>query len=323
MTRHALITLLLGGAAALPAAAMDPQGNAQNGLTPTDVMEFGEISATARFKALFGSATLTQSGLEADADSDDYRVLLSGAVGVGAGLQLGFEIPYLFRGTVDWDVSGTSAEYSSEKDGFGDLTLTGTYRIMKEETVTPQWVFSVILAAPAGNDKKGTIEERVGGATTREGETAGIGSGVWYYGLGSAVSKNFGLVEPYLGFSYLFGGSREHNGVTEDRADIATLLAGSEFHLSPETTIDVRATMQFYGNDITEKGGAKSVEEAYDLFMVEASAYITIAPSVVLLAGFGVGIPDNHLLEKDAGMGFKDALYYQGMIGIHIDFGGF
>jgi hypothetical protein len=42
---------------------------------------------------------------------------------------------------------------------------------------------------------------------------------------------------------------------------------------------------------------------------------------VVLLAGFGIGMPDDHLIDKSTGGRLEDALYYEGMIGIHINLG--
>jgi len=321
MIRHALGTLLLAGAAALPAMAMDPPGNAQKGLTPTDVVDLGEVWASARFSALFGQGKAEDLVNKADVDITDFQVQLSGAVGLGMGIEVTFDIPCLFRGTTDMDVSSVSTETQQLSEGFGDLTLSGVYRILQEGAATPQWVVSAIVVAPVGNDFRGDSEVTVSGTTVRDGDTAGNGEGVWHYGFGSAISKQIGMLEPYLGFSYVFGGKRQHNGVNEDRADVATLIAGSELHISPETTIDLRSAMFFNSKDVTEDNRARITEEAFNLYAVQATAYITIAPSVTLLAGFGVGLMDDHLLDTSGDASLNDMIYYQGMIGLHVCFG--
>jgi hypothetical protein len=129
------------------------------------------------------------------------------------------------------------------------------------------------------------------------------------------------MLEPYLGFSYVFGGKRYNNGVNEDRADVGTLLVGSEFHISPETTLDLRSMIQFNGRDVTEDNLARTIQAAYNLYTVQATAYITIAPSVTLLVGIGGGLMDDHLIDRSTDASFKNMVFYQGMIGLHVCFG--
>jgi hypothetical protein len=305
------------------AAAMPVWAENQNGLTPTDILGAGEITATAQLSAALGQGKLSHPVVDLDIDSTTFQVQLSAAVGLGLGFEVELGIPYQFSGITKGDGTwlGWDTRTEEKADGFGDLTLAVNYRILKEDAALPQWIAGAIVVMPSGNDKRGDTSWEVSGVTIQDGKRGGIGDGVWKYGLQTAVSKRFGLVEPYAGFRYIFGGDRKRNGVDEERADVGSLLLGSEFHASPAATIDVRALVDFVGKDVTEDGGAESTEEAHVRYGFQATAYVDVAPSVTLLAGLGVTLAENHALSKEDQLDIKDSFSYYFMIGIHVNIG--
>lgn len=202
------------------AAAMPVWAENQNGLTPTDILGAGEITATAQLSAALGQGKLSHPVVDLDIDSTTFQVQLSAAVGLGLGFEVELGIPYQFSGITKGDGTwlGWDTRTEEKADGFGDLTLAVNYRILKEDAALPQWIAGAIVVMPSGNDKRGDTSWEVSGVTIQDGKRGGIGDGVWKYGLQTAVSKRFGLVEPYAGFRYIFGGDRKRNDVDEERA---------------------------------------------------------------------------------------------------------
>ncbi len=294
-------------------------------LTPTDVLEFGQVSGTVRLALAEGSGDFTQgAAIDLDVDLNQYLTILEAAVGLGQGFEVELSIPYAFKQTSEGKgtFGVTNVKFEEEDEGFGDLTAQGVYRLVKERKETPQWVLALIITAPTGNDKHGEAEVTAPPPIgNTDGEKGGIGDGVWRYGFGSAVSKDLGGVEPYLGLSYVFGGNRTRNGVHEERADVGTILVGGEFHISPNATIDLRGTVTFESEDITEDNRAEKKEEAYTSLGAQGSLYVGIAPHVTLILGAGVSKPEDHEVDTAAGLSLEGLFIYYLQIGLHIKLG--
>lgn len=294
-------------------------------LTPTDVLEFGQVSGTVRLSLAEGRGDLANDpAVDMDVDLNQFRAILDAAVGLGMGFEVELSIPYEFKQTLEADgtIGVPNVKFEEEDSGFGDLTVQGVYRLVKETKGTPQWVLALILTAPTGNDKQGeadvTAPPPIGNT---EGVEGGIGEGVWRYGFGSAVSMNLGGVEPYLGLSYVFGGERTRNGVDEERADVGSILVGAEFHVSPTATIDLRGTVTFKGDDITEDNRLEKEEEAHVILGAQGALYAGIAPGVTLVLGGGVLRPEDHEIDTTANLEFEGVFIYYLQIGLHIKLG--
>jgi hypothetical protein len=303
-----------------------PTAWAQNdGLTPTDVLEAGQFTVTARLQFLSGEGSVRNDpAFEADFKEQTFEALLGVAVGLGAGLEVELSIPYRFRGTVDGEGEFLGASFESEDEslGFGDLQISPVLRLLRENAQSPQIIIGGIAVAPTGNDKRGDAELEIGGVPVSDGEEGGIGQGVWKFGGLAGISKNLGLVEPYLVVSYLWGGTRERNDVDEERADVGTILAGAEWHLSPSTRLDTRALFFFVGEEVTEEAGQEAVEEAHFRFGFQASVYVNLGGPLTLTLGGGVLFVEDHTLDEVDDDDLEDTFQWNLGIGLHIVFGG-
>ena len=321
MIRSFVAFFLLTTAASEALAQEEPK----HALTLTDVLEFGQFSLTGRLALFDGKATLADPTGAADLDFDltTFDFSFEGAVGLGQGFEVEVAIPYQFVGDTDGDgdLGGVPVDFESENEGFGDLEVTPVYRLMLEDESTPQWIVAAIIVAPTGNDKRGRPEISAG-PLSQSGEKGGIGEGVWNYGLGTAVSKRFGIAEPYVGFSYVIGGKRSRNGVDEDRADVGSILLGSEWHVSPDATLDTRVFIQFSGEDVTEDGGVKTKEEANVSYGFQTEVYIHLGSGFSLLAGGAVLAVEDHEVDDTGPLDIEDTVLYGVQIGIHYFFGG-
>lgn len=296
---------------------------AQEGLTPTDVHDFGAFSASLRMELADGKGDFTGTGVDLDVDLAHYRLLLAAAVGLGMGFEVEASVPYQIQGDVKTDgtFGAAAADTEQESLGFGDAQLGLIYRLLKEDATGPQVIVGALIVAPTGNDADGRFEGTLG-ATSFDGEEGGIGQGVWRYGVGAGISKRLGMVEPYLVAAYLFGGERSHDGVDEERADVGTISLGSEFHVTAQATIDVRVTANFVGEDIQEDQGVKEKAEKHFDHAYAAALYINLGPGITLVAGGGVEFVGDHETDTATGTELEDTMVYSLQLGLHFNFGG-
>lgn len=296
-------------------------------LTPTDLLDFGQLSATARFQIAEGKTNLVDrtGTLDIDADTDTHRLLLDAAIGLGMGFELELSAPYQVKGVTDGDgeLGVLSVDFEEEDDGFGDLQITANYRLLKESGTDPQWLFGLIIVAPTGNDKQGEgdLQTTPPSIFDTVGEEGGIGQGVWRYGFGTAIGKKMGMIEPYLALSYVFGGERERNDVDEERADVGTVLLGSEFHVTPQATIDLRAYVLFVGEDITEENRREQKAEEHNAYGGSGALYISLGPVATLVVGAGVTVVEDFESDATAGLQLEDTFEYTLQLGLHLKLG--
>jgi hypothetical protein len=298
-------------------------GLAQEGLTPTDVHDFGEFSASLRAQIAQGQGDLTTNAFDLDFDLAQYSLLLQGAVGLGMGFEVEAQIPYLIQGTSDaeGDVGGIPSDIESESLGFGDAQLGLVYRLLKEDATSPQLILGALVVAPTGNDADGRADGNLG-VLTLDGEEGGAGDGVWSYGVGAGVSRRFGMFEPYLVGAYLFGGNRTQDGVDEERSDVGTVILGAELHVTGQATIDVRIIGQFVGEDVQEDGGAKKEAEDHFDHTYAATLYVNLGPGLTLLAGGALTFVGDHEVDTAVGLELEDSILYSFQLGLHLNFGG-
>ena len=315
MIRH-LIPGLLMLAAAAPSWAGD------DALLPTHLIDGGQVFVTGTFQYLEGHGDAQLLGVDGDFEQKAYQVRLDGGVGLGMGFEIDASIAGQFRGTTDADFANGTVGFESESRGFSDLTVEARYGILKGDTALLQLVVGGILVAPVGNDKKGQAETVIGGVRIQDREESGIGEGVWHYGLEAGISKNFGPLEPYLMTSYVFGGKRRENGVNEDRADVWTVLAGAQWHLSTQVTIDTRAVVSRDGIDRQEDNGSQAKEENHFTYAGEADLYIHLGGGATLILGGGAFFVEDHELSDLAQLSAKNDYVWFVQVGLHILLGG-
>lgn len=318
MVRSMVLVLGILGSAS---AALAQEKHA---LTPTDVLEFGQFSATGTFRMNAGTGTLADPTTDVDLDTESFLFQLDAAVGLGMGFEVELSIPWQFKGSLEGDgtFGGSSIELEQDVDGVGDLTLAAVYRMLKEDSLTPQWILGVVVVPPSSSAKQGQAGVILGGVQTQQEEDAAIGDGVWKYGFETGISKTMGLVEPYALVSYVFGGSRTRNGVRENRADVLSLVLGAEWHVTPAASIDTRAVFQHEGKDITEDNLAKAAEEAHWNYGAQVGVYINLGGGFTLVAGGAVFLVEDHQTNDLTMIDQNDAFFYQVVFGVHFFFGG-
>ena len=317
MVRH-LIPWVLVLAAATPSWAADND----DALLPTHLIDGGRVFATATFQYLQGKGDADLFGSSGDFDQKAYQVQLDAGVGLGAGFEIDASIVGQIRGTTKADFSTPNVEFESESRGFSDLTIAALYRILKDDTAVPQFIVGGIVVAPVGNDKNGQPETTIGGTKIQDSEEAGIGQGVWHYGLEAGISKNLVVVEPYLLTSYVFGGKRRENGVNENRADVWNVMVGAQWHLSPGATIDTRAIFTRDGIDRHEDNGTQVKEQNHFTYTGMANLYLHLGGGVTFIVGGGAFFVEDHELNDLAQLSSKDDFIWFVQAGLHILLGG-
>lgn len=312
-SKIAIVVLLLASASA---------AYAQNVLTPTDVLEAEQFSVTARGQVEKGDGTLVLApaiNLDADLDLLQYGCVFEAGVGLGMGFEIEAALPYVIHG--EWEAGIGNIEYSQEVSGIGDLEVLGIYRLIKEDERKPQVIVGAFVIAPTGGDEEGEPEIKIGTTTVQEGEDADAGESVWRYGPGAGISKRFENVEPYFIANYIIGGEREENDVDEDRADVASFMLGSEFHVSPQATIDVRGIFQHIGEDVKEEAMVEVKEETHFAYGGQASLYMSLGPRFTLIVGGGVMFVEDHEINDVDQTQFEDVILYSGHVGLQFVFG--
>ncbi len=293
----------------------------EDALLPTHLIDGGQVFVTGSFQYLQGKGDADFPTSSGDFKQKAYQVLLDAGVGLGMGFEIDASIAGQIRGTTKADLSTPNIEVETESRGFSDLTLTGLYRILKNDAVTPQLIVGGILVAPVGNDKKGAPEISSGGITVK-GAESGIGQGVWHYGLAAGISKSLTVVEPYLLTSYVFGGKRRENGVNEDRSDVWNVTAGARWYLSSEASIDTRAIFNRNGREWKEDSGVQVKEETHFTYTGEANLYLRLGSGVTLILGGGAFFIEDHEVNNLARIDLKDDVVWFVQAGLHVLLGG-
>jgi hypothetical protein len=325
--RHALAVLLvfLASASSAWAQAKKHKDADWNALTPTDVLEFGQLSATGTFQAALGSATFKNPSADLDIDLEEYRFQFNAAVGLGGAFEIEAAIPYVIKslaegdGTADIGFGPQPTEIEIEEAQFGDLTLMLNHAAIKEGDASPQLIFGIVVVAPVGWGRAADAEFTVGGAQVSNGETGGIGEGIWRYGAGAAISKRLGPLEPYAGGQYVLGGDRDRNHITYERPDYGLIFAGAEIHGGAEYTIDLRGTVILQGGSAEEdEFGNRETEQHHKVYQAQAQIYMHLGGPFTLVLGGNATLVEDHETETQTMTEIQDTFQYGGFIGLHV-----
>ncbi len=321
--RHMMIAILLAAAAGNLGAQDEVIGSRKtDNLTPTDILGFAEVSATARLRASIGTRTFGGDLYDIDLDTEDYRFILEGGVGIGMGFEVEAEVPYLIRNVVegDGDVAGMPAELDVEAYSIGDLTLRLNYAAVRETVATPQVVVGLVTVMPTGYGKEPVAGVMVNNIVISDKEKGGIGEGIIRYGLVAMIGKDLQVVEPYAGVGYVFGGTHERKGVDYDRSDYGILMAGAELHLPGSASVDVRGTVFFQGVSSEEDQGTGelSTAEKHKVYNVAGHVYVPMGGPFTLVVGAGFDWVEKHEVDAQEGLVLKSVPNPHAEVGIHL-----
>ncbi len=291
---------------------------AQDGLTPTDVLEGGKVSASGRLQFATGQGDLKSGAVTADVDLDVFQVILQGAVGLGMGFEVEVALPYQFSGKSEIDAGGAST-LEFEEIGFGDLVIAPIYRLLKDDMSGPQLIIGGIAVAPTGKDEP--AEPKTAGVS---GEEGGIGDGTWRFGAMAGISKRLGVAEPYLTVSWVSGGDSEASNIETERADVLTITFGAEFHLGDKTALDFRGSFEFIGEEVdkdTVPPVTETTEESHFQHSWQAQLYYTAGSGVTLVLGVAVVFIEDHQVDDDPflPLDLEDTFIFGASVGVHIN----
>jgi hypothetical protein len=295
---------------------------AQDGLTPTDVLDGGHASVTGRLQFTQGQGTLTSGTIDLDADISEFQFILEGAVGLGMGFEVEASLPYQFTGDLEIDGAGTTQEF--EEIGFGDLLLSPVYRLLGDGKECLQVIAGAMIVLPTGKKEPAEPEGSIG-PLPLNGEEGGIGNGIWRFGALAGISMRAGLVEPYFTVSWLSGGTTDvqNDSIEVERPDLWTLTLGSEFHLGEQITFDLRTIVEVVGDEIEENSlGVETTEESHFQNGWQAQLSYTAGAGLTLIAGVGVSFLDDSTVDDTANIDLEDTFFYSATVGIHIVLGG-
>lgn len=314
-------------AAAVPAFAQDKK----DGLTPTDVLEFAQITVTGSYRGTLASASLTQdsAGIDIDLESVADSFGLDLALGLPFGFEVEAHILWQFNGGSEGDGNLGAAEYESkqEVDGFGDLEIDINYALIKEGVVLPHWMIGIIYVAPTGDDKEGEAEQTVNGVQVTNDEDGAIGEGVWKFGLSTGLSKKISIAEVYALTSYVWGGTRTKNGIDEDAADKWTIIAGVEIHFNEYVRLDPRVFLQHVGESEKEEYDDvlgvyyQAQEESYWAYGFQASLYVKLGMGFTGVLSGGAYLAQDHEANDYNQLEIEDLTAYFFQVGLHFFLG--
>jgi hypothetical protein len=303
------------------AAFAQDGGRAQDGLTPTDVLQVGRFTADARLVATIGEGTLDTGPGTIDGDIREFLAVFEAAVGLGMGFEVEAELPVAFSSEFSFEESG--AEFTQEAKGLGDLTLRVNYAIIQEQGSEPQLIAGAFIILPTGDDDPGEAEIVVNNVVIQNGEDAGIGDGAFGFGFQIGLSKRFGQVEPYFLFRYTVAGESDVDDTETDHADFATILLGLEIHAGDLATVDLRAWVNVIGEEVEEDTvtNLETTEEKHASYGFQGRVFLSLGSQVAIVGGVGISALEDHAIDKESDLELTDTWLFTAEFGLHIVFG--
>jgi len=309
------------GSTAFAQGARDTE-RAQDGLTPTDVLPVGRFAADVRLAATLGQGTLDFAGVDqVDGDIRNFTLLLGVAAGLGGGFEIEALLPYAF--TAELEIEEDDVTFSEESKGVGDLALGANLRLTEDTGTSPNFMIGAFVVLPTGDDDPAEPEIDLPGVLfDSPGEEGGIGSGAFGYGFQAGLSKDFSGAEGYFLIRYLINGTSDVDDVETDNADILSFLLGVEIHAGDEVTIDLRAVVDFAGEEVAEADdGSEVTEEAYFSYGLEARLYASLGSNLAFVVGITGRALEDHAIAEEADFVLEDTFVYGAEIGLHLVLG--
>lgn len=322
MSKHSLLAgclVLALTTTALAQGAKDTE-RAQDGLTPTDVLPVGRFTADVRLAATLGQGTLSAGTASIDGDIQDFQLQLGVAAGLGGGFEIEAFLPYSFTAELQFEESGV--EFTEESKGIGDMILGANLQLVEDTADSPNFIIGAFVLLPTGDDDP--AEPEISGTIFFDspGEEGGIGSGAFGYIFQAGLSKDFSGAEGYFLVRYLIHGTSDVDDEETDNSDILSFLLGVEIHAGDEVTVDLRAAVQFIGEEVTEfDGGGETTEETYFSYGLEARLYASLGSNLAFVVGVMGSALEDHALSEEADFVLEDTFVYGAEVGLHIVLG--
>ena len=294
----------------------------QEGLTPTDVLSMGRVTVAARLSAEIGSGSLQNDAVNFDENGDISRfdLLLEGAVGIGMNFEIEATLPVTFVEKLE--ISSGGIDFKQESKGLGDLSLGLNWAALRDGKDSVQLMFGAFVLLPTGDDERGQPEASVNGVQTLVGEEGGMGTGAFQFGFQAGISKRLSVLEPYLLFRYLVGGHGDDGDIKTDFPDVATLIVGSEFHFGDALTIDGRLIVNLTSEEVREDDtGGETTTASYSQIALQGRVYLSLGPTVTLIAGVGAYNNSDHELIQEANLELNDVWVFTAELGLQIALG--
>lgn len=294
----------------------------QEGLTPTDVLTTGRATVAGRLSAEIGSGSLQNDTLDFDESGDISRfdLLLEGAVGIGMNFEIEASLPITFVEKLEFDSSGV--DFTQESKGLGDLSLGVNWAALRDGKDTVQLMFGAFVLLPTGDDDRGQPEINLNGVQIQDGEDGGLGTGAFQFGFQAGLSKRLSVLEPYVLFRYLVGGNGDDGEIKTDFPNVATLIVGSEFHFGDALTIDGRLIVNLVDEEVREDDtGGETTTDSYSQIALQGRVYLSLGPSVTLIAGIGAYNDSDHEIIQEANLELNDVWVFTAELGLQIALG--
>lgn len=294
---------------------------AQDGLTPTDVLQMGRFTVDARLLMSIGSGTLEAGPGELEGEIRQFVAVFEAAAGLGAGFEIEAQLPIAFTSELSFDEGGV--EFSEESKGLGDLTLGLNYAIIQQTADEPQLIIGAFILLPVGDDDPSEPEITGTGLFDQPGEDGGIGDGAFGFGGQVGLSKRFGNVEPYFLFRYFVHGESEVDDIETDHADVASILLGLEIHAGDQATIDLRVWADIRSEEVEEDTltSTESTEEAHASYGFRGRVYLSLGSQVAIVAGVGLSAVEDHSIDEDSQIDLTDTWLFDAEFGLRVVFG--
>lgn len=258
-------------------------------------------------------------------ESDTLTYNFAARYGLNPRLTLNLDVPYIARKTVyQKGGAGGSAGAVAQEDtyghGFGDITVSGNYRMFMESPRWPETVLTLGVTAPTGREPYGIsweVLERDDDGFIRFAvpEQEPTGNGVWQTNVGVSVVKTADPAILFGNFGYLHSFSNsfddlDNNPETVNPGDVQLgrsfyFGAGVAFAFNERTSLSIsysdklsaRARTRYDGQEWTKIIGSDANAGMFNLGVTYA-----LNQHTTLVSSLGIGLtpdaPDFSLVFK-------------------------
>lgn len=247
-----------------------------------------------------------------EVDADIFTSEATLRYGATDSLFFDVSVPYLYRtSTFRSGGAGGAAnrpiETTRSNGGLGDVSVGGSYQIVRETATLPNIVVSARAKFPTGREPYGIDFIEVAGS---EGNlqvplSLATGSGVYGASLGVSALKTidpmvvFGNISYFRNFKRSFADIDENPGDQPGRVDIGNALqfgAGLAFALNDKSSLSFsysqrlveRSRLRLEGQDWQRVVGSQA-----NVALVNLGATFSLSPSLSLITTVGIGLTDD------------------------------
>jgi hypothetical protein len=231
------VTKLVAAVVVILAVLFSTNAYAGNRIVPTDVLDPQQF-----YFGIYHEGSLGFSKVEnflaypADGNREEGEFLTPFYMGFGLFPNCDMVMKCAFISThlemIDEEFIPPPGEMEMERrtEGFTDTEFNIRYRMPFHRESPINVAVGLIQIFPTGKRTEGHYEYEEDGIKYDNKKLDYPGEGVFKYGEEFAVSGAFGVLEPYLGLSYIIGGQRNIHRVSESYSDDVTLDMGLQVH---------------------------------------------------------------------------------------------